>query len=246
MNLRCVQCQGPLLGSETHCPQCGRKVDADGNGLPDDLDARVQAAARVAVAEARREELDRAADGTRKKSLAIAEHRLRANRETPRGWVALALLRGRNTFLAVTGLLLCGFVFPLRVGLDAVGISPTGRVVCPVYCEGCAGPGRSFMWRYRGSWRANKGSMGSALVCHNPALDLDRASWSDVTRRNDELQPYIVHGVIWYLADAVLLGAAVAALRMVLGVGRARRRLDEEHAALEAEVTRLRAAGPPP
>jgi hypothetical protein len=99
------------------------------------------------------------------------------------------------------------------------------------------------MWRYRGSWRPNKGSMGSALVCNNPVLDVDRATWFDVSRRNDELQPYIVHGVIWYLADAVLLGAAVAALRMLFGVGRARRRLDEEHAALEAEVTRLRTMG---
>lgn len=242
MNLRCVQCQGPLLGSEVHCPQCGRRVDADGNGLPDDLDARVQAAARVAVAEARREELDRVADGARKKHLAAAELRLRQNRETPRGWVALALHRGLYTFLGVTALLLCGFVFPVQMGLEALGFSPTGSVVCPVYCDGCAGPGRSFHWRYRGSWRANKGSMGSALVCHNPTLDLDRATWSDVSNK-DSLQPYVVHGVIWYLADCVLLGAAVAALRMVLGVGRARRRLDEEHAALEAEVTRLRGAG---
>lgn len=246
MNLRCVQCQGPLLGSEAHCGQCGRRVDADGNGLPDDLDARVQAAARVAVAEARREELTQLADGARKKALATAELRLRANRETPRGWVALALHRGLYTFLGVTALLLCGFVFPLRVGLEALGFSPTGRVVCPVYCDGCAGPGRSFMWRYRGSWRSNKGSMGSAMVCHNPALDLDRATWFDVTRRNAELQPYIVHGVVWYLADSVLLGATVAALRMFLGTGRARRRLDEEHAELEAEVTRLRLAGPTP
>lgn len=244
MNLRCVQCQGPLLGSEVHCPQCGRRVDADGNGLPDDLDARVQAAARVAVAEARREELDRVADGARKKELAAAELRLRQNRETPRGWVALALRRGLYTFLGVTALLLCGFVFPVQMGLAALGVSPTGSVVCPVYCDGCAGPGRSFHWRYRGSWRANKGTMGSALVCHNPVLDLDRARWFDVHQRNDALQPYIVHGVIWYLTDCALLGAAVAALRMFLGTGRARRRLDEEHAELEAEVTRLRRAGP--
>ena len=133
-------------------------------------------------------------------------------------------------------------MIPARVGLEALGLSPTGSVVCPVYCDGCAGPGRSFHWRYRGSWRANKGSMGSALVCHNPVLDLDQARWSDVSNK-DSLQPYVVHGVIWYLADCVLMGAAAAALRMVLGVGRARRRLDEEHAALEAEVTRLRTAG---
>jgi hypothetical protein len=242
MNLRCVQCQGPLLGSEVHCPQCGRRVDADGNGLPDDLDARVQAAARVAVAEARFEDLTRLADGARKKELAVAEQRLRANRETPRGWVALALRRGWYTFLGVTALLLCGVVFPLQIGLGALDFSPTGSVVCPVYCEGCAGPGRSFHWRYRGSWRANKGSMGAALVCHNPTLDLERARWSDVSN-NDALQPYVVHGAVWYFADCILLGAAAAALRMLFGVGRARRRLDEEHAALEAEVTRLRTAG---
>lgn len=243
MNLRCVQCQGPLLGSEVHCPQCGRRVDADGNGLPDDLDARVQAAARAAVAEARSEEIFQLADGARKKALAAAELRLRRNRETPRGWVALSLHRGLYTFLGVTALLLCGLVFPAQIGLEALGLSPAGSVVCPVYCDGCAGPGRSFHWRYRGSWKANKGSMGSALVCHNPVLDVDRARWSDVSN-NDSLQPYVVHGVSWYVADSVLLGAAAAALRMVLGVGRARRRLDEEHAALEAEVTRLRRAGP--
>lgn len=243
MNLRCVQCQGPLLGSEVHCPQCGRRVDADGNGLPDDLDARVKAAARAAVAEARAEEIVQLADGARKKALAAAERSLRENRETPRGWIALALHRGRHTFLGVTALLLCGFVFLAQIGLDAVGVSPTGLVVCPVYCDGCAGPGRSFHWRYRGSWKANKGSMGRALVCHNPMLDVDRARWTDVSN-NDALQPYVVHGAIWYIADCVLLGAAAAALRMFLGVGRARRRLDEEHAALEAEVTRLRRAGP--
>jgi len=84
MNLRCVQCQGSLLGSEILCPQCGRRVDADGNGLPDDLDARVQAAARAAVAEARIEDATQASDGTRQKALELAERRLRANRETPR------------------------------------------------------------------------------------------------------------------------------------------------------------------
>ena len=243
MNLRCVQCQGPLLGSEVHCPQCGRRVDADGNGLPDDLDARVKAAARAAVAEARAEEIVQLADGARKKALAAAEQSLRENRETPRGWIALALRRGRNTFLAVTGLLLCGFVFLAQMVMEAAGFSPTGSVVCPVYCDGCAGPGRSFHWRYRGSWKANKGSMGSALVCHNPLLDVDRARWSDVSN-NDSLQPYVVHGAIWYIADCVLIGAAAAALRMFLGVGRARRRLDEEHAALEAEINRLRRAWP--
>lgn len=244
MNLRCVQCQGSLLGSEIHCPKCGRRVDADGNGLPDDLDARVQAAARAAVAEARLEDATRASDSTRQKALALAEQRLRANRETPRGWVALALRRGRGAFLAVTGLLLCGLVFPVRMALGALGVSPTGSVVCPVYCDGCAAPGRGFYWRYRGSWRANKGSMGSAMVCHNPVLDLDRAQWFDVSQRNHALQPYIVHAAVWHIADSVLLGASAAALWMFLGTGRARRRLDEEHAALEAEVTRLRLDGP--
>jgi hypothetical protein len=59
MNLRCLQCQGSLLGFKVHGPQCGRLVDADGNGLPDDLDARMQAAARAASAEARIEDAPR-------------------------------------------------------------------------------------------------------------------------------------------------------------------------------------------
>jgi len=244
MGLRCVQCHASLLGSEALCPACGRPVDADGNGLPDDLDARVQSAARAAVAEAKRDELAQASNAARQKELNVAELALRTNVETPRSWWGLAAQRGRNGFLATTMILLAGFVMPVRMALDVFGISVAGAIVCPLQCADCAGPGRNFMWNYRGSCQANKGRMGSALVCHNPVLDVDSARWSDITRNNDALQPYIVHGFVAYFVECIGLGALVGLLRFLFGTRRALRRLDDERATLEAAVQRLRARPP--
>lgn len=138
--------------------------------------------------------------------------------------------------------MLVGLVFPVQLLLGAFDVSLSGPLVCSFQCDGCRGPGRQFNWRYRGPWQRNKGSMGSALVCHNREIDVDAMQWLDVVRRNDELQPYIVHGVVVHVLDSALIGLLSGVL-FALGMMRhTPRKLDEERARLEAELQALRAA----
>lgn len=242
MQLQCVGCSGPVSASEAQCPRCGRAVDADGNGLPDDLDRKVQQSVKKALHEAKAEEAEAKARQDRKRQADTVRLRLQLNQESPRSFFGLAWRRGRNTFLAMFFLFAVGVVIPARLLLSATaGSTPAGLVWCPLQCPECHGPGHIFMWRYRGPWHSNKGRMGTALVCHNPNFDVDRATWLDVSRQNDSLQPYIVHGFVAYLVDSVGLALVFAILRSFIGTSRALKELDIQRRELEAEAARLRA-----
>jgi len=155
-------------------------------------------------------------------------------KQGPRTWGALARRRASVAFATALVVLLIGGEIPAELGLDALGATPAGLALCPVQCEGCSGPGRLFMWRYRGPWRSNKGTMGSALVCEHPSLTLESMTWVDVSR-GDALQPYILSGFVRYLFNALSV-AAVVGLFGLFGTSASLRR----KAARRAELTEQR------
>lgn len=237
MSIRCVQCQGEVVPGATFCPACGRPVDADGNGLPDALDAMVQAAAKKAVAEERAKESARVERSKGKKRRQLDEFALAENLATPRTWGALALRRARDGFV-VAALVLMSVGFPIKMILASFGAGLSGPLLCAVQCPDCRPPGRAFSWNYKGSCQDNKGRMGYAYVCGNPVADVSTLRWTDVRSDplNSALQPYMVHGGLTYLGDALVAGVIVAALRALFGTGAKLARLDAERAEIERRL----------
>lgn len=237
MQLQCVGCGATVVLGVTHCPSCGRPVDADGNGLPDALDQRVQAAAQKAVADERAKEHARKEADERDKRRRIDEALLKANVAVPRTWGGLAAHRFMTTFVVMLFVMSTVGFLP-RMLLAAGGISLSGPLLCTVQCPDCRAPGRAFSWNYRGSCQENKGRMGTAYVCHNPVADVDRLQWTDVRSDplNTALQPYIVHAFWIFVGDVVGWSLIVATLRALIGTGKARVALDRERADLERRL----------
>jgi hypothetical protein len=203
----------------------------------DEIDRRVKKAVQEALAAERRSAAERQANDAQNLARLKRETELLALEKLPRTWGALAVRRTRNVFLGALAVLLVGFVFPLQMGLAALGASPSGYVLCPLQCDDCSGPGRMFNWRYRGGWKSNKGSMGTAFICEHPSLDVENMTWADVaSRRNDALQPYLLSGFVTYPVDAICLALLAAALFGVRGTTKALRHQEARRAELTQQM----------
>jgi len=247
MKLACVQCSKPLAADAAFCAACGRPTDADKDGVPDALDKLIEAKAKGILAAERQAEADEHA----KKALAdeilklersdlTLSDQLKRNEAIPRNWARLFVDTVMTTFViaafawATVGWLAHLVVFPL------VSYSPAGWVACPMQCDTCQGPGRTFAWNFKGSWKSAKGQMGYALVCHNPSYDADKLEWTEVrSTKNAVLQPYMVSSIVSYGVEGVMICSSTALYWGIARTGKRRRRLDEKRAALE----RARAEG---
>ncbi len=249
VQLSCVQCRQPLPNGATFCSACGRPVDADGDGLPDALGAMIEARARAVVAEERRKQEEAEAARARTALLtkltadtAAAELALQANAKLPRSWLGafrhLAVLTTISFFI---GWLLIGPLLHFVIG--AIGVSPAGVVLCPSHCAGCDGPGRVFVWSYKGSWHSEHGRMGYALVCHNKLHDVEKLTWTDVRSDpiNTELQPYMISGFTSFFVEGLVLSPTAGIAIALLFANKRRRRYDVERAELELQLRNLAA-----
>jgi hypothetical protein len=239
MQIQCVGCRTVVPTGATHCPVCGRPVDADGNGLPDAIDQLVQNAAKQAVAAERAQYHAAEVSQQDAKKRRMTEALLRRNLEAPRTWSGLALHRLRVSFVVL-------FFFAGTVGtlplalLSSAGLSLAGPALCAVQCPDCHPPGRGFSWNYRGNCQSLKGRMGSAYVCHNPHVDVDRLRRTEVSSDplNTALQPYILSAVLLHFADAFAWSLLLASLRAIFGTSRALRDLETQRIALERTLGR--------
>jgi hypothetical protein len=237
MQLQCVACGAAVTLGVAHCAVCGRPVDADGNGLPDLLDQRVQAAAQKAVADERAKDAARVAAAEEEKRRRTDEQLLKQNVATPRTWGGLALARFRETFMLMLFMVATFGILP-RMILASAGFSLAGPALCLVQCPDCGAPGRAFAWNYRGSCQSNKGRMGIAYVCENPVADPSQLTHTAVRSDplNTELQPYMVHNFWIFVGDVVGWSLLIAALRALLGTGKALGELDRARADLERRL----------
>lgn len=243
MRIQCVRCKADIALDMTACPSCGRPVDADGNGLPDALDAKMQEVARATVADERAKDARKKEHSKLQGELKFTEMRIKSNRETSRGFVPLFFSRLWFTFVVMFIVwMVIGFA-PRAIVAGITDRAISGWLVCELQCPECHGPGKMFQWNYRGSWQSNKGRMGTALVCHNPRYNVDALSWSDVrnTETNEALQPYIVHAFFVHLGDAVVAAAAVALFRAVFRTRKRQLALDPELRELEQKHRELKA-----
>jgi hypothetical protein len=191
--VKCLKCGSKLDLSAECCPACGTPLDADGDGVPDALDALVERKARAIVAaeQAKLVPLATAApapvveDSTRKRATFAAF--LERNRTAAR---PLWLMNSRVLWtILIVGFVLGGTLLPacaepLVFERSLVAAS----LLCPQVCAGCRGPGRIFTWHE--SSNSFEGNVSTQL-CQAPAVDVNALSWSDVTAREDkDLQPY--------------------------------------------------------
>lgn len=240
MKLACVHCQKPLSDNATFCAACGRPTDADGNGVPDALDQLIETKAKGILAAERKAEADVVEQKARVEEIAMLErstaslakqieHNGRVSRSAPA--VFLSILKSALVVFTL-GWVIFGFPIHLIV-FGLATYSPAGPVLCPLQCPTCEGPGRTFFWNSKG-WDDNKGKSGWALLCHNPTYDADKVRWTEIRGDlNKPIQPYLVHGVLAFIVEGVLvtaIGSAVYALRRT---GKQRRRLDEDYADFE-------------
>lgn len=117
----------------------------------------------------------------------------------------------------------------------------SGPLLCPNLCPDCHGPVRSLWWTFQGSWDSRKGSMGMTLLCHNPKVDVDRLSWSEVIEHLDALQPYILNTIEACAVDGAILVGILATLGgLVVALGK-HGSLTRKEAALRDAIDALRA-----
>lgn len=204
----------------------------------DEIDRRVKQAVQEALAAERRGAAERQANDAQNLARLKREAELSALEKTPRTWGALAVRRTRNVFLGALALLLVGVVIPAQMALGALGARPASFVLCPLQCDQCSGPGRSFHWNYRGSWQSNKGRMGAAHICDHPSLDMEQMTAFEIVKRNDELQPYLLSWFATYPVDALSLALIAAGLFGLRGTGKALQRHAARRAELSAELGR--------
>lgn len=194
--MKCLKCGSKVDLSAERCAACGTPLDADGDGVPDVLDALVERKARAMV-EAERAKL--AAPGaprptpvvddrcTKREKLTAYQNDLERNRHAKRPfWLMNSL--GLWTILIVGfffgGILMpaCGEPMIFKRSLVAAPL------LCPRVCQGCTGPGRIFTWHERSN--SYEGNVSTQL-CHTPAVNVDALTWMDVTGREDkDLQPF--------------------------------------------------------
>lgn len=228
----------------TFCNACGRPVDADRDGVPDALNKLIEERAVQAV---ERREQERAAAKEHQERLtrltaetAAVELALKQNEVLPRSWFGafrhLSAVIGIGVFMLW---LPFGFLFHFIFG--GIGVSPAGPVLCPSHCDTCEGPGRAFAWNYKGSWQSNKGRMGYALVCHNKEINIDKLDWTEVRSEplNTQLQPYMIHGVVAYFSEGLVLAPVIGITLGLALAGKKRVRYDAERVELLEKQRRL-------
>jgi hypothetical protein len=244
----CPKCEAPCTDDAHFCAKCGAVVGADAGALERLIDERArqivadekerERAANQRVAEEERRRRDRDA---LVKQVESAKTELEANQREPVTVIGACLRSMRNVLITAAiigffpGVLLHTFLIP------AFGTSPAG-VACPLVCDGCKSPARTFSWNYKGSWQSNNGRMGYAFVCSNAKIDVQTLTESDMfdSNTNDALQPYMLNSfAVWMVEYVVLVPCAPLLFGPFFGFKRRRRALDQARP-LEDALARAR------
>jgi len=191
--VKCLKCGNKLDLSADCCLTCGTPLDADGDGVPDVLDALVERKARAILAA---EQAKSGPPGTLA-SAPVVEAR-RQKRETLAGFLERNRTAARPLWLmnsrvlctiSIVGFVLGGILLPAcgeTLVLERSVLAAS--LLCPGVCPGCSGPGRIFTWHE--SSNSYEGNVSTQL-CHSPTVNVNALSWSDVAAREDkDLQPY--------------------------------------------------------
>ena len=211
--MHCHYCRFSLDNSSVTCPSCGAPIPRDLMALQAEQKAKNERRAKL------QEKRDR-----------IASQPRSILRNTG-SWLLLFV------FMAAFAWLLVGYPIHMLV-THTTQWSPVS-VVCPWHCKGCRSSGRVFSWNFKGNWHENKGKMGYAFVCAGPGVNPNQLTVADIAKRNDELQPFMIHGFVVFALEGVFFTIAAGFLMTLIWVPGHRRRLDRALAKVQAELASL-------
>jgi hypothetical protein len=161
-----------------------------------------EAAKQARVDRAMRQELD-----TARASLSEMEQKLaRARAERP---PYASFSKGVGVLAVLLGLIVGGISFPACIEPMAGRSLVAGTLFCPSVCDGCHGPGRIFTWHETVNGNDENPSV---QLCHNPHVDLNAITTSDVVARVEkDLAPYTL--TLW---SSVPVDAPLGVLEMLV------------------------------